>query len=474
MIAQVSRHAHIRTSFFVLKLLIILTAGYWSFGKAFAYIGIYPLYIGEVAIGLGLLALLRYGTIPVPRNTLFWIFGILLWICLGQSVYSVIILDQPALEVIRGLAVIYYGVFAYITFVVIERSRKPGEFFERMLTDILPRAAPWILLGSTITAVGAIYFHYLLPIFPRTDVPVLWYKPTDAVMPLVVIIVLWMRGYLKSRYAVWAAGLVLFAAARSRSAMLGVGIAFLLMLWRPTKRMLIAMSVGTLVFVLLLVTDVSIDMGYREISARQFMANAISLVSSDQASEIDPTTGNNTSWRLDWWTAIVNDAVDNTRFIVGTGWGDNLANRYGFQIFAETEGVNVLRNPHNALIGILARGGWIVAGLWTLFHVVLISGLWQATRKTACSLVERDVAWVCLIYIVVSLINGSTDVFLESPQNAIPHWVVVGVAWSLIYRQAEPAVEEPAADPEHAVHTQRQRRALSPVQPQPLGRAENP
>ena len=471
MSARASATEHIRSSPIILRLLIMLVLGYWAFGKAFAYVGLYPLFIGEIVLGLGLLAILRYGTIPVPRNTLFWVFTIMLWMSIGQAVYSFLVLGQPPVEVMRGLAMVYYGLFAYITFVIIERTRSPGKLIDRFLTELLPRFAPWILIGATVTVVGALYVDHFLPVFPRTDVPILWYKPTDSVVPLLVIIVAWMRGYLKTQYAVWAASLVLFAIARSRSAMLGVGAAFLLMMWRPTKRMLVAILAGILVFILLLLTDVSISMGYREVSARQFMANAISLVSSDEASQIDQTTGENTSWRLDWWTAIVDDSVDNGRVFVGTGWGDNLANRYGFQIFNESEGVNVLRNPHNAFINILARGGWILAGLWLLFHVVLFSGLWQAAKK-APTVLRRDIAWVCLVYLTVSMINGSTDVYLESPQIAIPHWIVIGVTWSLIYRRDDADVvpdSEAVADP---AQTPAGTRTARQPAPQPLARTQ--
>ena len=42
------------TAQFVSRLLIIAVLGYWAFGKAFAYIGLYPLYIGEALLVAGL------------------------------------------------------------------------------------------------------------------------------------------------------------------------------------------------------------------------------------------------------------------------------------------------------------------------------------------------------------------------------------------------------------------------------------
>ncbi|MGH6913045.1 MAG: hypothetical protein ACREH3_05005, partial [Geminicoccales bacterium] len=55
------------TALFVARLLALVVLGYWAFGKAFAYLGLYPLYIGEVVLIVGLLYLIHRGTIPVPN-----------------------------------------------------------------------------------------------------------------------------------------------------------------------------------------------------------------------------------------------------------------------------------------------------------------------------------------------------------------------------------------------------------------------
>lgn len=434
------------TSLLVARLLAFVVLGYWAFGKAFAYLGLYPLYIGEVVLAVGLLYLIHRGTVPIPDQALFWLYSIFLLVVLAQVSYSVLVLGQPPLEVFRNLAVVYYGLFAIITYTLITRFAG-SDLYRSVLERWLPRAAPWLLLGGTISVIGGIFLSEQLPKFPMTDsVSVLFYKPTDAVMPLVVLLALWLRGYLTTRWMVWTAGLLAIAAGRSRSAMLAIGVAVLAMVWRPTKRMLQMLAVCVLIFVFLLVTDIRIDLGYREVSARQFLANISSLIGSDEAaSDLDATTTRNKDWRAAWWDAIYNDAVDNSRIIVGLGWGVNLADHFGFQ--TEASDVNALRNPHNALLGILARGGWLAASLWVTFYLLLLYGLWQATRKFAGDRYRQDAAWVVMIYVVASQINGATDVFLESPQNAIPHWIVVGIGWALIRDAQALAVPEPGKPP---------------------------
>lgn len=438
------------TSALVAHLLVLAVLGYWAFGKAFAYVGLFPLYIGEVLLVAGLLYLIHRGTIPIPNLAIFWLYALLFAVVIGQAAYSILVLVQPPLEVFRNLAVIYYGLFAVIAYVLIVRSAG-SDFYRKMVENVLPRAAPWVLGFATVTVVGSVFFGHMLPQFPMTDsVTLLFYKPTDAVMPLIVLMALWMRGYLKTRWMIWTAGLLAIAAGRSRSAMLAVGIAVLAMIWRPTRRMLSMIAVAVLVFITLLVFDVRIDLGYREVSARQFMANVTSLVGSDEAaSGLDETTTRNKDWRADWWDSIYTDAVENDRYLVGLGWGNNLADEFGFQ--TEDSDINALRNPHNAFLGILARGGWLAASLWVGFYLLLLYGLWQAARTFQHDRARQEMAWIVLIYILASQINGATDVFLESPQNAIPHWIIVGVGWALI-REAQllnqPAPPEPEPRPD--------------------------
>ncbi len=433
------------TSSIVARLLILAVLGYWAFGKAFAYLGLYPLYIGEILLVAGALYLIHRGTIPVPNLAIAWLYGLFLTVVLGQAAYSVLVLGQPPLEIVRNLAIVYYGLFAIVTYALIVRAAG-SNFYRQMLEDVLPRAAPWILGFATLTVVGSVFFGELLPQFPKTDaVTVLFYKPTDAVMPLIVLMALWMRGYLNTRWMIWTAGLLAIAAGRSRSAMLAIGVALLAMVRTPTRRMVQFVGLGFALFLVMLIADIRVDLGYREVSARQFLANMSSLIGSDEAaSGLDETTTRNKDWRAAWWEAIYDDAVANDRYLIGLGWGTNLADEFGFQ--TEDSDVNALRNPHNALLGILARGGWLAASLWVTFYLVLLYGLWQATRAFQDDRPRQDMAWTILIYVLASQINGATDVFLESPQNAIPHWIIIGVGWALI-RDARLVNRAPALAP---------------------------
>lgn len=409
-------------------LLTLGLLGYWSFGKSFAYLGIYPLYIGEVLMVLGVIGAISTGKVAVLRKKSSYVFWTFFWVAMTQGVVSVLT-GHSVSEVVRNLAVVYYGLFAWITYAFFVRARTQGVgMSDDQLTNVLSRISGWVLLGSTISLVVVLTSGSALPRFPGTDVPVLYYKPTDAIVPVAIVMTLWLQGHVSSVYGMWALGLSVVAASRSRSAMLVFFMA-LATSWRPNRRtILLGLLIGCLTAILIGL-DVRIDLGYREISAQQLMANLLSLVSPGKAAELDYSTLETSSWRLSWWRAILIDSIENWRVVFGLGWGANLADIFRFQT-ADAETLNVLRSPHNALMGVLGRGGWVSAVLWISFYGSFLMEMVMAWRKSH-NRARRSLIALVVIYTCGALINGMTDVYLESPQNAIPHWIVVGIGWSL-------------------------------------------
>lgn len=224
--------------------------------------------------------------------------------------------------------------------------------------------------------------------------------------------------------------LCLCASARSRSALLCTVIA-LAITWRPRMRH-IALIVSVVIFVISIASvQVSINLGgYRSVSFAQYAANVSSFFKSDESATIDPSTRITTEWRIAWWQSIL-ERSDGRGLFSGLGWGSNLANVFGFQTSSDPDGINALRNPHNLFLGVLARAGWISAIMLVAFYVSLFVGLMRINQRAAHGSV-RTLAQLSGVYLIVCIINASTDVFLEGPQNAIPHWICIGLAWRLI------------------------------------------
>ena len=136
-----------------------------------------------------------------------------------------------------------------------------------------------------------------------------------------------------------------------------------------------------------------------------------------------------------WWTKIFDNAVETPYVFIGAGWGENLAVQYGIYRISSSgwQDAALLRNPHNIFFSTLGRGGWIVSGLWCLFYLTFVPSLLLGRFGRRWRSPEwKLLAEICLVFTLAALINGGTDVFLESPQNSIPHWVVIGLGWRLL------------------------------------------
>ena len=436
----------LRVSLLIMGLLVVLLTGYWSFGKSFGYLGIHPFYIGEAVMLAGLGMILYRSRFYVLKHASFWLYWAFFLVALLQGGVSVFVLKQPAMEVVRNLAIVYYGLFAYIVYSLTAYPGMGRAFYQKLIRTIIPRLFPYLLVGSLLTVTAFNLFDGQLPLFPGTQVPIVFYKPTDAVMPFFLYFTLAIRGHMHQLYLMGAMLPILICSARSRSVMICFFVASLLTL-RPSKRYVRLFAILAALLAVLAVSGLRINLGYREVSASQFVANTLSILNlDDQSAEVDPTAVRNKQWRSEWWDQIVADALQPDRVAIGLGWGTNLAETFEVMAPGVYSDLNALRHPHNALFGILARGGWLAAALWTCFYASLFWGLWWAKRVFGATDRELgDLAVAIMVYVAASLVNGSTDVFLESPQVAIPHWVIIGLGWGLIRlaRQQSGALPKP-------------------------------
>ncbi len=418
-----------------LALLWVLLLGFWGLGKSFGYLGSYPVLIGEtmmLLIGLCLLMNLRYCPVRQASSTAT---AILLGVICAQAVYSWNVLRQPFIEVARGIAPFYYALLGLATYACLQII--PAGELNRYLPSkrTLNRLACVILLLLTASFISNTYYLDRTPTLPGTDIPIIYYKATDALMPIAIIILLWSEGLIGTTAGLWALGLGLIGSARSRSAMLGLILLGVLTIRFRAKFVALA-GLSVVLIVTLLLLDVRVGMGYREISLRQYAANLFSLIAPDEAAEMDYNAFQNREWRRKWWQAIVLDSVNGPYLYIGRGWGSNLALDYGVvSTYDVATNSTVLRNPHNFFFSTLGRGGWIVALLWLLVHGVLVVQLVSVWRRARRHLPQfAFAARAGTAFLLVGLLQGSTDVFLESPQNAIPHWIVVGAAWYVLDR----------------------------------------
>jgi len=422
---------HLRAAGLILALLVL---GYLSFGKSFGYIGYYPVLIGEAGLCATALFLAMDQKLYFPRTLSAWLLFPMLLMIVAQAIYSAWYLQQPVVEVGRGIAPFYYATFAFCTFIFLTRYRRYG--YARLVPSqkALDQIATIVLGIQTISLLASTVAGNYLPIIPHTGVPILYYKPGDASMVLLVLLLLANKGRLNTFNSSWALLLLLIACAESRSVLLCTLTAAFIT-WRPKPKQLIAITVLAVLGVAIAVSGFTLKLNYREFSAERYLLNITSIFDPEKAAEIDPQGQGTKRWRLMWWTKIFDNAVETPYVFIGAGWGENLAVQYGIYRISSSgwQDAALLRNPHNIFFSTLGRGGWIVSGLWCLFYLTFVPSLLLGRFGRRWRSPEwKLLAEICLVFTLAALINGGTDVFLESPQNSIPHWVVIGLGWRLL------------------------------------------
>jgi len=421
--------------------------GYAFLGRGFAYLGVPPIYIGEIALGFGLLATTVSGIIRLGfRAPLVWLLVIFdLWGA-GRTIPY---LQTYGTDALRDAVIWSYSIFS----ILIAACLLSSGWLPRVL-DQYRRWFPFFLISVPVLWGISRFASDVVPRAPGSDVPIPSFKSGDAGVHLAGIAAYLLVGLYRgaheqeragvgrSEWMLWSAWLiaVMFVAALSRGGLLAILVALLAVLaLRPAAagRKFVVVAATAALSAGLLLTSRSLDRpllsgpeGDRAISLHQISANLGSVVASVQEESLEGSR----RWRVDWWTTIVDYTVFGDRFWTGKGFGVNLADDDGFQV-----GDGTLRSPHNAHLTILAREGVPGAALWVLlqgtFALAMIRAYVRA-RRTGQEFWARVNLWV-LAYWLASLTNMAFDVVLEGPQGGIWFWSLFGLGIAVLQMQQE-------------------------------------
>jgi hypothetical protein len=431
-----------------LRVLLVVLAGYALFGRSFAYIGVPPLYIGELTMGLGVLAAAASGAIVlVASSPITWLIAAFAtWGALRTAPY----LATFGVDALRDAVLWGYGGLALMVAACVLRTGALSSIVTGYGRWILPLAAwsPAVLLLSRLLGASA-------PNMPGTDLPLFSAKSGDFGVHLAgaaTFLLLGLGRAASSRSGVrlrsaafWSLWLVsmLFVASLNRGGFLSVLTALsIVALMRPftigtkivfgmTAVVLAAIAVVTLSALLNDSSRPDTEIEGRSISPRQVVDNVLSISGGDAPGDLSNTR----TWRLDWWRSILDYTFFGEYFWKGKGFGLNLADDDGFQVSLPDEAP--LRSPHNVFMTVLARMGvpglllWL--GLLSIFGISLVAAYARARSVGAAEWAGVDL-WI-LAYWIAFLVNGSFDVVLEGPQGGIWFWCIMGVGLAALEAQ---------------------------------------
>jgi hypothetical protein len=417
--------------------LVLVLMGYALGGRGFAYLGLPPLFIGEMALvaGVGALVLSQGWTRLFQSPAILALVPfVLLGIC-----RTLIDLPEYGVDAVRDAAIYYYAAFALIVGGLIVSEPR------RLMTilQLYRRFGFIFLVGIPIVALIYRGLHESLPHWPWGDTPIIQEKEGDVMVHLAGILAFWNAGLAGEVVWGWATLLAINAAILGqvdRAGLLSfgtsVGAGFI---YRPKGKIAWYLIGGVVAAVLVLaITDVHIEIPGgkgRELSFDQIKLNLTSITGDSGLEGMDSTK----EWRTSWWKDIINDNLTGRHRWSGRGFGINLADEYGYQVQAD----HSLRSPHDAHMTVLARMGAPGLALWAALQITWIFCVAKAYLDSRRA---RDVRWQGIffflaVYWLAFLINASFDVFLEGPMGGIWFWSVFGVGAAAVWvHQRRPEV----------------------------------
>jgi hypothetical protein len=409
--------------------------GYAMIGKGFAYLGLPPLFIGEIALFAGLVVVLRGGCLIAALATLpsVVLAATMTWVLLRTLPF----VGVYGFDALRDSVTIMYGGFA---FVIISLLLEDGRRVNRMLRYY------GAFLNIYIPAIPLVFAfsHYMadyIPRWPGYNVPVLLVQPTEAAVHLAGATVFALVGFRKVTplWIVLVFATVVIASVLSRGAMLAfvLPVIFAAIMLGKVRELATVLMAGVVIFSAAYAVETSFT-EYREarsseersISTHQIVDDVVSIVGRSG----EQTEGTKT-WRLDWWNVIAKDTLYGPNFWTGRGFGLNLADADRFRT---DHGVPALRSPHNVHMTLLARAGVPGVALWALLLASWFAMLTNAAL-TARRRGQTDWAGLFLFvgcYVMSVIINATFDVALEGPMQGIWFWCLIGfgIGSVMVYR----------------------------------------
>ncbi len=430
-----------------LSMLTLALMGLAVFGRGFAYLGLPPLFVTEIVLawGLGLTLFLPRWSEVYKSTAVLCMLVLMAWTAWRTLPY----LAAHGIDAPRDAAIVGYGLFAIVIASVI---------------IAFPQTLAWLIQRyRTLAAVGLVALLFAIairavlgdamPSWPWANVSIVSIKPGDVAVHLGAVTALGIVGLWRPKGLLWPLLIFILIAvlgSQSRAGLLSWGLAFCIAFaLRPKGRLGWEIAlVGLVIIVVALAIDLRVNNPERsrDYSARQLVHNAMSVIASKESGDLQGTK----TWRLNWWTDVVNYTFYGEYFWMGKGFGVNLATDDGYQVTSD----EALRGPHNGHITILARAGVPGLAMWILMHLAWLITIFNGylrSRQRGDLQWSGVFIWLLAVWAAIML-NASFDVYLEGPMGGVWFWVIfgIGISAAWIYQRYPEILADDLAEVHHA------------------------
>lgn len=405
--------------------LCLVLFGYALAGRGFAYLGVNPLFIGEIALVVGVPVLLRSGALGklLSMNNFLPLLLFMAWGVFCTVPY----LGIYGKESLRDAVVWGYAAYAFVVAGLLVAS--PQRMIK--LIAYYRKFVYLFLIFAPITWAIYNFMGSKLPTFPGTGVPVIQVKGGDmcvhlaGVFSYVVALGAGINWAVPTLLIPLNLGLNVQGRAGMMAFFSACGFSMLLRPFHP-RAMRIFFIIGVGMF-FLWATDFKMEHNAREISFRGLITGLESIFRETAADEYHGSK----EWRLMWWKDIYDYTVRGEYFWTGKGFGVNLATQDGYQV----DDAESLRSPHNGHLTMLARTGvpglliWaLVQGSWLL---VIVQNYLLARKRRRGN--WSGVFMFLGMYWTAFMANATFDVFIEGPMGGIWLWCIYGAGLGAAY-----------------------------------------
>jgi hypothetical protein len=447
---QPRKRSHIERWFMLLAFMLF---GYALFGRGFAYIGVPPLFIGEIGLLLGaFIFCINKGTTQAfdLKQTPFLIL-IMTWGALRTFPF----IPKYGFDALRdGVMWAYMSYAIIVAGLLLVEPRRLSRLFWQYRTFALG-----ILILMPMLLVLKSVGKGLMPDVPGTSVGIFSPRRGNTLSHMAVICSFIIAGFAHRRtafFAVFTVPFLLVTGDANRAGILTftVAVGMATVLSRINKK---AVNLwGSMVAMILVVAAIGINLQIRDnpVDPEKLADKVLGIVGLSNNSRYT----NSADWRLNWWKDIINYTVNGQYFWTGKGFGINLADDDGYQVEAQ----DALRHPHSIHFNWLARTGVPGLTMWMLLHMAW--GFPIFYRYLECRR-RGDPRWsgvflVLLTYWTAELCNASFDVDLEGPMGGIWFWTVygTGMAALVIHRRWPEIMYQDADWDRHEMEQQKPRK----------------
>jgi hypothetical protein len=395
-----------------------LLLGYLCMTRSFAYLGIPPLFIGEivlaafllfkprVALGTWATSLLRAS----PLNAL----GLALLIFVAYGVW------QVGRGVLGGTSILYtlkFFIFNYYTFYLflgIWIGLQDPAFLPKLI-----RVVAWVH-----GIYGVIWLAVLRTAMVQTSGSEVEVFGLPAAGAVVILGLLCFERDLRAVWLVLVLNIAVTLALQARATWLGLAVGMLVwgLLTGRLSRVIAIGVAGLAVIGIVELSSIQLGVGGRTTSINEMLSRVIAPIDIELAKELSPNAehhANTMEWRELWWAQIWL-SVHSTPTLEAFGHG------YGFDLWGlapleirEFDDRDI-RTPHNVFFYALGYTGWVGVALFSALQLTILRLLWQTFR---CGGQPAGVVW-WFMAMSMALFEASFD----TPYKAIPFYLLMGLS----------------------------------------------